>query len=194
MNDQEQASAAASRRNLLRSALAAIGVVAATPSFAWKPVPPFHIWVKTLYEAEIARHAAFGKGDRSAAQSDEAFLDLFTPETRALMLASRNRVLPPSEPDGPILHFILGWGALPNRPITLVAAAAAPPRHLPRRGEGLATVDLSIAGNARNLVVTGRLDEAASRWRIEDIDYGSSSLDQTLVGRLKRMSNWPRRS
>lgn len=191
MNDQEQASAAASRRNLLRSALAAIGVVAATPSFAWKPVPPFHIWVKTLYEAEIARHAAFGKGDRSAAQSDEAFLDLFTPETRALMLASRNRVLPPSEPDGPILHFILGWGALPNRPITLVAVAAG---NATTRGEGTATVDLLIAGNARRLVVTGRLDEAASRWRIADIDYGSSSLDQTLVARLKRMSNWPRRS
>ena len=38
--------------------------------------------------------------------------------------AVKDRTPPPTEPEGPILHLLFGWGALPNRKIEIVAITA----------------------------------------------------------------------
>jgi hypothetical protein len=144
----------------------------------------FDAWAAGFYRDEIARHAR-----RAPQLSDEETLNLFTPELAALIVESRNHVLPPSEPAGPILNPFLGWGALPNREITLNGVTAAPAAD----GKSRATVDLTIAGYRRPLVLTGVFDRQAKRWRIADIDYGAGSLDTTLVGRMRRVATWPLR-
>ncbi|WP_342362318.1 hypothetical protein [Terrarubrum flagellatum] len=171
-------------RRSLAPAIAA-GLLAATfqQARAQDNQAGFEAWVVRLYGDEIARNKS------PASPSGDATLDLFTPEVRALIVESRKHTLPASEPDGPILHLVLGWGALPNREIILNRVASTPAPD----GERRATVDLGIAGNARRLIVTGVFDSQAKRWRIADIDYGSGSLDATLIGRMRRMASWPLR-
>ena len=92
---------------------------------------------------------------------------------------------PPTEPEGPILHLLFGWGALPRRKIEIVSITAD--------GDGRAKVDLTINGNPRSLVLTGRFNQTGKAWQIDDIDYGGGGPDRTLRGRLEREKSWPKR-
>ena len=117
--------------------------------------------------------------------SDQELQSLFSPEVQAMRDAVRDRTLPPSEPEGPILHLLFGWGALPRRKIEI--------RSITADGTDRAKVDLTINGNERPLVLTGRYNEQGGAWQIDDIDYGDGGLDSTLRGRLERMKDWPKR-
>ncbi len=170
------------RRITLLAALAALPFLTGGAAEARKPIPPFAAWARLLYEQEIARHAAFARGERSAASDIER---RFTPETRALIATAQGRIMPRTEPDGPILHVFLGWGALPGRRIELKDVRAD--------GPSSAIVDLAINDVGRRLVVTGAYDADGEGWRIIDIHYGAGSLDESYVARLRRMATWPQR-
>ena len=93
---------------------------------------------------------------------------------------------PSDATDGPILDELFGWGALPNRPIKLVAVAEVP--WWQAFGEkDLAIVTLEIAGTARELTLKGYYDAPVFNWEIADIDYGKGS-DETLRERLERLA------
>jgi hypothetical protein len=144
----------------------------------------FADWVRTLYVGVLAMREAAEAGG-SAEFSDQELQSLFSPEVQAMRDAVRDRTLPPSEPEGPILHILFGWGALPKRKIEILSVKAA------RTDQ--AKVDLTINGNARPLVLTGRFNEEGQAWQIDDIDYGEGGPDRTLRGRLERMQSWPKR-
>jgi hypothetical protein len=173
------------RRRVVPIVVSLLFAASAFQAHAQDPATAFDAWAAGFYRAEIARHA------RQAPQlSDEETLNLFTPELAALIVESRNHVPPRSEPVGPILHLFLGWGAFPNREITLNGVTAAPAAD----GKSRATVDITIEGYHRlPLVLTGVFDRQAKRWHIADIDYGAGSLDTTLVGRMRRIATWPAR-
>ena len=172
------------RRRVVPIVVSLLFAASAIQAHAQDASTGFDVWAAAFYRDEIARHA------RQAPQlSDEETLNLFTPELGALIVESRKHVPPPSEPNGPILHLFLGWGAFPNREITLNGVAAAPAVD----GKSRATVDITIAGYRRPLLLTGVFDRQVKRWRIVDIDYGAGSLDTTLVARMRRMATWPLR-
>lgn len=139
----------------------------------------FADWVRALYEGELALREA------GASLSDQELQALFSPEVQKLRDAARDRVPPASEPQGPILDLLFGWGAQPNRPIALLDVKPS--------GDKSAVIDLTIAGNAGTLTLTGRFDPLMKSWQIDDIDYGAGGPDRTLRGRLRRMASWAKR-
>ena len=151
-------------------------------------------WVREVYAAAIVEREAAEANGETGNFADAAFLALFTPETHDLLLQSRGRAMPVSEPDGPILHYLFGWGALPFRKIVLrsVEKRSWLQSWLLGFGDG-AVVAIDIAGNPRELTVEGGFDAGAGGWRISDIDYGSGGPDRHLVARLRRMMEWPKR-
>ena len=169
------------RRRVVPIVVSLLFAASAIQARAQDAATSFSAWVADFYRDEVARHA-----HQALQLSDEERLNLFTPELGALIVESRNHVPPPSEPVGPILDLFLGWGALPNREITLNGVTAASAVD----GKSRATVDITIAGYRRPLVLTGVFDRQAKRWRIADIDYGDGSLDTTLVGRMRRIATW----
>jgi hypothetical protein len=151
---------------------------------AAEPPMPFADWVNTLYIGALALHEAAEAG-AGADLTDRELQSLFSPEVQAMRDAVADRTLPPSEPEGPILHILFGWGALPRRKIEI--------RSIKPDGDTKADIDLTINGNPRPLVLTGRYNEQGGSWQIDDIDYGDGGPDRTLRGRLERMKSWPKR-
>ena len=148
------------------------------------PETSFADWVNTLYVGALALREVAEAGG-GADLSDQEIRGLFTPEVQAMRDAVKDRILPPSEPDGPILHILFGWGALPKRKIEI--------RSIEPDGADRAKIDLTINGNPRPLVLTGRYNEQGNSWQIDDIDYGEGGPDRTLRERLERMKSWPKR-
>jgi hypothetical protein len=141
-------------------------------------------WVNTLYVGALAlREMAEAGGGVDF--TDQELQALFTPEVQAMRDAVADRTLPPTEPEGPILHLLFGWGALPKRKIEVVSVTAD--------GADKAKVDLTINGNPRPLILTGVFNDQGKTWQIDDIDYGTGGPDRTLRGRLERMQSWPKR-
>jgi len=173
-------------RRAFLAVLALLGVLLKLrrESQAETPDTAFADWVNTLYVGAVAMREAAEAG-AGADLTDLDLQGLFTPEVQALRDAVKDRTLPPGEPEGPILHILFGWGALPKRKIEVHAVTAQDATH--------AGVDLTINGNPRPLVLTGRYNAAAKTWQIDDIDYGDGGLDRTLRGRLERMQSWPKK-
>lgn len=118
--------------------------------------------------------------------------EYLTAEMHAFYDNARDRQMPADTPDGPILHEIFGWGALPNREIKLIVVTKAPWwRGLTT--DNLALVTLNIAGNDRDLTLKGHYDELTFNWEIDEIDCGEGA-DETLRERLQRMVTWPKRN
>jgi len=171
-----------------RSLLVAVALIAALlpggQSMAVEPDTPFVSWANTLYiGAQALREAADANG--TAPFTDQELQALFSPEIQAMRDAVRDRTLPTTEPEGPILDILFGWGALPHRKIEILSVTA--------EGDDRAKVDLTINGNARPLVLTGFFNTQGTTWQIDDIDYGSGGPDRSLRGRLERMQGWPKR-
>ena len=145
----------------------------------------FASWVNTLYIAAVALREAAEAG-AGADLDDQELQALFTPEVQAMRDAVKDRTLPPTELEGPILHTLFGWGALPKRRIEIRSVIAD--------GPDQATVHLAVNGTPRLLVLTGRFNTQANSWQIDDIDYGNGGPDETLRGRLERMKSWPKRN
>ena len=144
----------------------------------------FVSWINTLYVGELARREAAAAG-AGAELSAEELQALFSPEVQAMSDSVKDRMPPSTEPEGPILHLLFGWGALPRRKIEIVSITAD--------GDGRAKVDLTINGNPRSLVLTGRFNQTGKAWQIDDIDYGGGGPDRTLRGQLEREKSWPKR-
>ena len=154
------------------------GVIAAlillafrSPSHAEAPVVSFADWVNTLYVGTAILRDAGGN------LSEQEMRGLFTPEIQALR-AAKNQAQPPSEPAGPMLQLLFGWGALPNSRIEILSVKAI--------DKDKATVDLTANGLARRLILTGLYNEPAKAWQIDDIDYGEGGPDRTLRDRLEK--------
>src|SRR5882672_8297444 len=113
--------------------------------------------------AASERGMAAAEAGAGAEFSDEELQALFSPEVQAMRDAVKDRTPPPTEPEGPILHILFGWGALPRRKIEIVSITAD--------GDGRAKVGLRINGNFRPLVLTGRFNRTGKAWQIDDIDY-----------------------
>jgi hypothetical protein len=173
------------RRTLL-TALALLGaLLPQREGMADDPATTFASWVNTLYIGALAVREAAEAG-AGTDFSDQELQSLFTPEVQAMRNAVKDRVLPPSEPEGPILHLLFGWGALPHRKIEVISVTAD--------GADKAKVALAINGNPRPLILTGRFSAQGKTWQIDDIDYGDGGPDRTLRGRLERMKSWSKRS
>jgi hypothetical protein len=170
------------RRHLLTIALLGALLPTGRDSKADEPEISFVSWINTLYVGEIVRREAAQAG--GAKFSNEELEARFSPEVQAMRDAVKDRTPPPTEPDGPILHILFGWGALPGRKIEIVSITAD--------GDGRAKVGLKINGNFRSLVLTGRFNQTGKAWQIDDVDYGGDP-DRTLRGRLERMKSWPKR-
>jgi hypothetical protein len=165
----------------------AIGILNFSPraGSAQEPDSSFADWVHTLYIGALAlREMAEAGGGTEF--SDLELQSLFSPEVQALRDAVKDRTLPPSEPEGPVLHILFGWGALPKRKIEILSVKAD--------GDNHAKVDLTINGNDRPLILTGRFNAQGKAWQIDDIDYGEGGPDRTLRSRLERMKTWPMRA
>jgi len=169
---------------------------------AQEPLTPFTDWVRRFYLTQLAvRAREEGRATQETDSNLEPTLsqplrDYLTAEMQALYDNAQNRQMPPEVAatiqEGPILHEIFGWGALPNRPIALVTVAKAPWwKSLTQ--DNLALVTLNIAGVERDLTVKGHYDAPTFNWEIEDIDYGDGS-DETLRERLERTATWPKRN
>ncbi|MET0605985.1 MAG: hypothetical protein ABWZ80_05985 [Beijerinckiaceae bacterium] len=172
------------RRIFLRNFAACTVAALLVPSaFAEQPIPPFHVWVRQIYEHETARHLALVRSG-GAPQSMEEYLAPFARDVRDLIRDASNRIMPNTEPDGPVLNTYFGWGALPGREILLKGVTA--------RGADKAMVEFTVNGAARSVIVTGRND-GGSGWGIADISYGAGSLDASYVERLRRMTTWKKR-
>ena len=150
-------------------------------SMADEPNTPFASWVNTLYVGALALREAAEAG-AGTEFSDQELQGLFSPEVQAMRDTVKDRTLPPTEPEGPILHILFGWGALPKRKIEI--------RSIKPDGDGKVKIDLTINGNPRPLALTGRYNEQGNSWQIDDIDYGEGGPDRTLRGRLERMKGW----
>jgi hypothetical protein len=174
------------RRRAFLTGLAMLGIVPrpGCKTLAAEPVVPFADWVNTLYVGALALREAAEAGG-GADLTDRELQSLFSPEVQAMRDAVADRTLPPSEPEGPILHILFGWGALPKRKIEI--------RSVKPDGDSKVKIDLTINGNARPLILTGRYNEQGNSWQIDDIDYGEGGPDRTLRGRLERMKTWPKR-
>jgi hypothetical protein len=171
------------RRHFLTIALLGALLRTGRDSKADEPEVSFVSWINTLYVGELARREAAEAG-AGAKFSAEELQALFSPEVQAMRDAAKDRMPPPTEPEGPILHILFGWGALPGRKIEIVSITAD--------GDGRAKVGLKINGSFRSLVLTGRFNQTGKAWQIDDIDYGGDP-DRTLRGRLERMKSWPKR-
>jgi hypothetical protein len=174
------------RRRGFSAALALLAVLPpGRAGMADDPQAPFADWANTLYIGALALREAAEASGGGPSLTDRELQSLFSPEVQAMRDAVADRTLPPSEPEGPILDLLFGWGALPKRKIEILSVTAA--------GADKAKVDLTIDGNARPLILTGRYNNQGSTWQIDDIDYGDGGPDRTLRGRLERMKTWPKR-
>lgn len=154
------------------------------------PHTPFITWVERFYRAQLAARAV-REGRATPENQDGAeptlsfpLEDYLTPEMRALFDAAQGKPLPPDTLEGPILHYIFGWGALPNREIKLIRVTEAP------WWQGLMTKDLALVtitinGNERQLTLKGAYDAPTFNWQIADIDYGEGT-GESLRERLER--------
>lgn len=171
---------------LARRTLLAFALLALRPrrkSLAAEPDTSFVSWVNTLYIGALAlREASEASG--TAHFTEQELQALVSPEVQAMRDAVSDRTLPATEPEGPILDLLFGWGALPNRKIEILSITAD--------GDKQVRVELTIDGNPRPLLLTGRYNDRGKTWQIDDIDYGSGP-DRTLRGRLERMKSWPKR-
>ena len=104
------------RRHFLTIALLGALLRTSRDSKADEPEISFASWIDTLYVSELARRAAAQAG-AGAELSAEELQALFSPEVQAMRDAVKDRTPPPTEPEGPILHLLFGWGALPGRKI-----------------------------------------------------------------------------
>lgn len=156
------------------------------------PHTPFATWALRFYRAQLAARAAQeGHATPENQQGAEPTLsfpleDYLTPEMRALFDAAQGKPLPPDTLDGPILHYVFGWGALPNREIKLVRVGDAP-WWKGLLTDNLAVVTISINGNERDLTLQGSYDAPTFNWEIADIDYGDGA-GETLRERLERIA------
>jgi hypothetical protein len=172
------------RRSLL-TALALLAILPGGAGMADDPETSFAGWANTLYIGALALREAAEVTSSGPSLTDRELQSLFSPEVQAMRDAVADRTLPPGEPEGPILDLLFGWGALPKRKIEILSVSAD--------GTDKAKVDLTINGNARPLILTGRYNQQGSTWQIDDIDYGEGGPDHTLRGRLERMKSWPKR-
>ncbi len=154
---------------------------------------PFVDWVERFYRAQLAaRLVREGRAGTDNQQGADPLLsfplrDYLTDAMRARFDTALTKPLPADTPEGPILDFIFGWGALPNREIKLIAFREAP------WWQGLVTkklatgnlvlVTLSINGYERELTLQGEYVPEIFTWRIADIDYGEGSLREWLAKR-----------
>jgi hypothetical protein len=172
------------RRGFLRIFAAFAALISGRKSIGAEPVVPFADWVNVLYVGALALREMAEAGEGTDF-SDHELQALFSPEVQAMREAVADRALPPSAPEGPILDILFGWGALPKRKIVI--------RSVTYESDNKADIDLTINGNPRPLVLTGRYNEQGGSWQIDDIDYGDGGPDRTLRGRLERMKSWPKR-
>jgi hypothetical protein len=171
------------RRSLL-TVFALLGaLLSGRVSVADEPETSFAGWVNTLYIGALAVREAAEAG-AGTDFSDQELQSLFTPEVQAMRDAVADSALPPGEPEGPILHTLFGWGALPHRTIEIRSVTAD--------GADQAKIDLTVNGNAQLLILTGRFNDQGKTWQIDDIDYGDGGPDRTLRGHLERMKGWPK--
>jgi len=171
------------RRSFLAALALLGGSLPGRKGMADEPGTSFATWVNTLYIGALALREMAEAGG-GADFTDQELQSLFTPEVQAMRDAVKDRTLPPGEPEGPILHLLFGWGALPKRKIEVHSVDAD--------GNDRAKVDLTIDGDPRPLVLTGVFNEQGKTWQIDDIDYGSGGPDRTLRGHLERMKSWPK--
>lgn len=192
------------RRQILTQLMSLATLTATGSRMARAEDPPaqFTDWVRRFYLTQLAVRA---RQEGHATPETESNLeptlshplrDYLTAEMQTLYDNAQNRQMPPEVAatiqEGPILHEIFGWGALPNRPIELVAVTKAPWwKSLTQ--ENLALVTLNIAGNERDLTLKGHYHAPTFSWQIEDIDYGEGS-DETLRERLESTATWPKRN
>jgi hypothetical protein len=163
------------------------------PARADVPPAPFIFWVERFYRAQLAARAEReGRATPENQQGAEPTLawplrEHLTAEMQKFFDAATAKPLPADTPDGPILDYVFGWGALPNRDIKLIAVRDAP------WWQGLVTQDLalvtiSINGNERELTLKGEYNAEIFTWKIADIDYGEGA-GETLRERLERPNN-----
>lgn len=159
------------RRDMMLAAIAAVDLFGGAGRAL--AVTPFTAgdYLRGIYAREIARH-----NSRQAPDND-AFDALFTRAMRELMHAPRRP--DPNALDGPILHALFGYGALPGREVTLGTVTTV------RQNAYAAVVNvaLSVAGNPREVVVMLLREDDA--WHIDDINYGER---ETLAARYRRMT------
>jgi hypothetical protein len=178
------------RRQLLQ-VLAALSLspFGAAPRARADMTPPFTLWVERFYRAQLAARA---EREGRAAPENEAGADpslvwtlrnYLTAEMQTLFDAARAKPLPPDTPDGPILDYVFGWGALPGRKIDLISVRAAPWWQRLATSD-LARVTITINDNERDLTVSGEYIPELLTWRIADIDYGDGA-GETLRERLE---------
>ena len=172
------------RRHFLTIALLGALLRAGRDSKADEPEISFASWINTLYVGALARREAVQAGT-GAGFSDEEVQARFSPEVQAMRDAAKDRTPPPTEPEGPILHLLFGWGALPGRKIEIVSITAD--------GDGRAKVGLTINGSFSVAALDrtlqpdrqGLADRRHRLWRRRP--------DRTLRGLLERMKSWPKR-
>ncbi|MDY0872917.1 hypothetical protein [Dongia rigui] len=157
------------------------------------PPIPFVAWVERFYRTQIAARAlreGWATPENQQGAEPTASFPLpnyLTPELRALFEAAQGKPLPADTPEGPILDYVFGWGALPNREIKLLSVTEAPwwqsliTKHL-------ALVTITINGNERDLTLKGQYDADTFNWRIADIDYGDGA-GESLRERLERLAH-----
>jgi hypothetical protein len=156
----------------------------AAPARAQEPVMSIEAWLRQFYGRQLQERDRQTADPAVAAAAFEAFRHNLAPDLQALFDEGRDNPLPSDEPDGPILNYVFGWGAMPGRKIKLVSIEE---RGWWRSLGPSAVVTLDIAGQVRDLVIKGEYDGKLCRWFIADIDYGSGGPDETLRGRLERV-------
>ncbi len=154
------------------------------------PPAPFIFWVERFYRAQLAARAEReGRAAPENQRGAEPMLawplrEYLTAEMQKLFDAATTKPSPADTPEGPILDYVFGWGALPNRDIKLLAVGPAPWW----QGlliDNLALVTISINGNERDLTLKGKYSAQTFTWKIADIDYGEGA--GTLAERLARI-------
>ena len=174
------------RRHFLTIALLGALLRTSRDSKADEPEISFASWINTLYVGALARREAAEAGT-GARFSDEELQALFSPEVQAMRDAVKDRTPPPTEPEGPILHLLFGWGALPGRKIEIVSITAD--------GNGRAKVGLdyqrqfSVAALDRTLQPDrqGLADRRHRLWRRPRPDVaGSPRTDEELAEAVTR--------
>ncbi|MBK8158444.1 MAG: hypothetical protein IPK59_06625 [Rhodospirillaceae bacterium] len=168
--------------------LTAVATLMAGPAPAWavEPVISNEAWLRQFYERQLQARDRQSADPAVAAAAFEAFRQSLAPDLQALFDEVRDNPLPSDEPDGSILNYVFGWGALPGREIKLISIEE---RAWWRSLGPSAVVTLDIEGNVRDLVIKGEYDGKLCRWFIADIDYGSGGPDETLRGRLERVGS-----
>lgn len=157
------------------------------------PHTPFVTWVERFYRAQLAARAVReGRATPENQQGAKPTLsfplhDYLAPEMQKLFDAAIAKPLPPDTPEGPILDYVFGWGAMPNREINLLRVGEAP-WWQGLLTQNLALVTITINGNERDLTLKGEYDAPTFNWQIADIDYGEGA-GESLRERLERAAS-----